>query len=136
MEREKALGAMLDTFSVFLRRGDGDGYFYFCRIHYDQPDVYGRVYPSVQVYNKDQLMTVALVFRKKNPLFFSIESVFDRIEKELRISMTVIRMVAPEKGISFRNIKALRSMRRTGPADVFHITGDIHYAIFGLPRRR
>jgi len=81
-------------------------------------------------------MTVALVFRKKNPLFFSIERVFERIEKELRNSVNVIRMVAPETGISLKNIKAIRAMRSADGADVYHITGDIHYAIFALPRRR
>jgi len=81
-------------------------------------------------------MTVALVFRKKNPLFFSIERVFDRIEKELWTSVSVIRMVAPENGISLKNIKAIRAMRKAGKADIYHITGDIHYATFSLPRRR
>ncbi|MES1249701.1 MAG: glycosyltransferase, partial [Chitinophaga rupis] len=81
-------------------------------------------------------MTVALVFRKKNPIFFSIERVFDRIEKELWASVTVIRMVAPEKGVSWKNIGAIRSMRKESNADVYHITGDIHYATFGLPGRR
>jgi len=81
-------------------------------------------------------MTVAFVFRKKNPIFFSIERVFDRIEKELRNGMTIVRMVAPEKGISWKNVGAIRKMRASGEADVYHITGDIHYATFALPRRR
>lgn len=81
-------------------------------------------------------MTVALVFRKKNPIFFSIERVFERVEQELRNSMTVVRMVAPEKGISWKNVGALRSMRATAKADVYHITGDIHYATYSLPPRR
>ena len=50
-------------------------------------------------------MTVALVFRKKNPIFFSIERVFDRIEKELKSRMDVIRVTAPEKGISWKNLR-------------------------------
>jgi glycosyltransferase involved in cell wall biosynthesis len=81
-------------------------------------------------------MTVALVFRKKNPLFFSIERVFDRIENELRKTVTVTRVVAPEKGVSWKNMVAMRSTQKTGKADVYHITGDIHYAVFGLPRHR
>jgi len=81
-------------------------------------------------------MTVSLVFRKKNPVFFSIERVFDRIEKELGRSMTVTRITAPEKGVSPKNVQAIRAMRKKNKADVYHVTGDIHYAVFALPRRR
>jgi len=81
-------------------------------------------------------MTVALVFRKKNPVFFSIERVFSGLEKELGKKVTLRKWIAPDTGVSFRNVRAMRSFSRREKADVYHITGDIHYAVFGLPRRR
>ncbi|HEY4062606.1 MAG TPA: glycosyltransferase family 1 protein [Puia sp.] len=81
-------------------------------------------------------MTVALVYRKKNPAFFSIERVFHRIEEELARSVTLKRIVVPELGVSYRNIAAVRSELRKGKADLCHITGDIHYVILGLHRKK
>lgn len=86
-------------------------------------------------------MKVALVYRKKNPLFFSIERVFSRIEKELkekerkeRISLR--KILAPRIGVSLMNVLAVSSFFKKEKSDVYHITGDIHYVVFGFPRRK
>ena len=81
-------------------------------------------------------MTVALIFRKKNPAFFSIERVFARLEPELEKKTAIRKVIAPQLGISFRNIMATSSFVKKNKADLYHITGDIHYAALGLPRRR
>src|ERR1700744_5071979 len=80
-------------------------------------------------------MEVIQLFRKKGE-FFSIERVFGRLEPEMAKFVTVRRREAPSGGLSvramIRNIRAARSVR----ADVYHITGDLHYLAFGLPRKR
>jgi len=80
-------------------------------------------------------MEVIQLFRKKGE-FFSIERVFGRLEPEMSKFLTVRRLAAPAGGFSVRaivrNIRAARSAR----ADIYHITGDLHYLAFGLPRKR
>lgn len=80
-------------------------------------------------------MEVIHLFRKKGA-FFSIERVFGRLETEMGKFVTVRRFMTPAGGSSiramFRNIRAVRSLR----ADIYHITGDVHYLTFGLPRKR
>jgi glycosyltransferase involved in cell wall biosynthesis len=80
-------------------------------------------------------MEVIQFFRKKSE-FFSIERVFGRLEPEMSKIVTVRRLVAPSGGFSLqtviRNIRAARSVR----AEIYHITGDVHYLAFGLPRKQ
>jgi len=80
-------------------------------------------------------MEVIHLFRKKGE-FFSIERVFGRLEPEMSKFLTVRRLEAPTGGFSLRaiirNIGAARSAR----ADIYHITGDLHYLAFGLPHKR
>jgi hypothetical protein len=80
-------------------------------------------------------MEVIQLFRKKGE-FFSIERVFGRLEPEMSKFITVRRLVAPTGGFSVRamvrNIRAARSAK----ADIYHITGDLHYLAFGLPRKK
>lgn len=83
------------------------------------------------------MKTISFVFRKKNPLFFSIENVFSIIIKETQKqdwSVKIIEAPFYSSGIVkvFRNILALRKKKST----VYHVTGDIHYAVFAFPRRK
>jgi len=80
---------------------------------------------------------ICFVFRKKNPLFFSIEKVFDTLMKETALAgWDIQRVEVPwySSGIIkvLRNIIFLRSEK----AELYHITGDIHYAVFAFPRRK
>lgn len=81
-------------------------------------------------------MTVAFIFRKPNPAFFSIERVFFSIGEELKKqAITIDRVVAPEKGVSLHNIRFIRSFPGRRHTDIYHVTGDMHYIVWGLPRR-
>jgi glycosyltransferase involved in cell wall biosynthesis len=79
--------------------------------------------------------TALLLFRK--PVrFFSIERVFHELEPEMGGEFTVRRWTAPNAGGSprmiFGNLRAASKCR----ADIYHVTGDIHYTVLALPRRR
>ena len=79
--------------------------------------------------------TALLLFRK--PVrFFSIERVFHQLQPDMSAEFTLRRWIAPKSGGSpatiFSNLVAARRCR----ADVYHVTGDIHYTVLALPRRR
>jgi len=83
------------------------------------------------------MKTLCFVFRKKNPLFFSIEKVFEPLINNTIVSgWKAIAITVPHysTGIPalFRNIFYLRKVK----SDIFHITGDIHYAVFAFPRNK
>lgn len=75
------------------------------------------------------------LFRKPGR-FFSIERVFAQLVPDLSTYTNLYHWTAPFAGASFKsifkNIRAARSPR----ADLYHITGDIHYLALGLPSRR
>ncbi len=80
---------------------------------------------------------ILFVFRKKNPLFFSIENVFETLMKEVAASGLSVRKVESpffSTGILalLKNIIHLRKHK----AAVVHITGDVHYAVFAFPRKK
>jgi glycosyltransferase involved in cell wall biosynthesis len=79
--------------------------------------------------------TAQLLFRK--PVrFFSIERVFHQLEQDMSAEFTLHRWIAPKAGGSpgtiFSNLLAARRCR----ADVYHVTGDIHYTVLAFPGRR
>ena len=81
----------------------------------------------------DQETRLCLLFRKQGQ-FFSIERIFAGLTPFFATRFNVLRWEAPYS--SPRHIlRNLSSARRT-PADVYHITGDIHYITLALPRRR
>ncbi|MHA4808318.1 glycosyltransferase family 4 protein [Flavitalea flava] len=82
---------------------------------------------------------VTYFYRKKNPLFFSIEQVFERIAERMaedfRDEFTVrqVTLSHPSKlSEIFPNI--LFTRRRQN--DINHVTGDIHYTILGCSRKK
>jgi len=76
------------------------------------------------------------IFRKKDPLFFSIEKVFSGLIRSLRSDFDTRVASVPHYSSSVRNIAAnIRAVRKYKAA-VYHVTGDIHYAVFGLPGKR
>ena len=83
------------------------------------------------------MKTVCFVFRKKNPQFFSIEKVFGTIINEIaKKNWKIISTDAPWYSTGLINIfRNIRSLRRN-QANIYHITGDIHYAVFAFPRRQ
>lgn len=83
------------------------------------------------------MKSICFIVRKKNPLFFSIEKVFEPIIRETKKkgwNAEVIEAPLYTSGVfsMLRNIFSLREKK----ADLYHITGDIHYAVFAFPRKR
>jgi glycosyltransferase involved in cell wall biosynthesis len=81
------------------------------------------------------LKRVGLLFRKRIE-FFSIERVFGQLQPELNRSVSVRPWIAPYGGISPSGILKNILSARSCAADLYHITGDIHYVTLGLPRAR
>ncbi|MDP4251714.1 MAG: glycosyltransferase family 1 protein [Bacteroidota bacterium] len=75
---------------------------------------------------------VQLIFRKTNPLFFSIEKVFASLLEELQKNFSVQCTYLPFYNSSvpsmIRNVFFSRKLK----GDVYHVTGDAHYAVLGL----
>jgi glycosyltransferase involved in cell wall biosynthesis len=73
-------------------------------------------------------MKVALLFRAPG-LFFSVEQLFVLIAEAMPVGVGTTLRVAPRGGASANALCAnLLWAARLNGADVFHITGDIHYA--------
>lgn len=74
-----------------------------------------------------------------DPIQFSIERLFAAVRRAIPSDIHVreVRAIAYGGGTRSR-LKVLCQMWREGrrPADVFHVTGDIHFAVLALPGRR
>jgi len=79
---------------------------------------------------------ILLLFRKKDPKFYSIEKVFGAIAPSLEATYKVTehRLSRFSNGLwsIFRNIAEVYRLN----ADVVHVTGDVHYAILGCGSKR
>jgi glycosyltransferase involved in cell wall biosynthesis len=78
---------------------------------------------------------VVWIFRKKTPLFFSIEKVFNTLlpfvtRFDVIIAEAISRKVSPSA--IRENLSFFKKLR----ADIYHVTGDIHYAALVLPGRK
>src|SRR5580658_330085 len=76
------------------------------------------------------------IFRKPNPDFFSIERVFASVSARLDPAYEQERVKLPFYNSSltriFRNLRFVRRQK----AEIFHVTGDVHYAVLALPRKK
>ncbi len=83
-------------------------------------------------------INLTLIYRKRNPAFFSIEKVFDVVAKEANAGgidrVEKLEMPFTSRGI-FSIIFNLLYLSRFKKG-LFHITGDVHYAIIALPKDR
>lgn len=77
-------------------------------------------------------LKVVFLHRKKQPTQFSIEKIFSEIRKYLPSDIKPIIHVSPyaSQGLLYR-LKNLRAASKL-KADIFHITGDIHYIALAL----
>jgi glycosyltransferase involved in cell wall biosynthesis len=76
------------------------------------------------------------IFRRPNPDFFSIERVFATVSTHLDPAYEQKRVTMPFYNSSLtRIIRNLRFARRL-KADIYHVTGDVHYAVLALPRKK
>ena len=81
-------------------------------------------------------MVVTLILRKAIPEYFSIENVFSIILQPLRKKISANVIHAPtNRAHPLAVLKNIRSLRKT-QADVIHVTGDIHYAVFAFPSKK
>jgi len=80
---------------------------------------------------------VVQVFRKPHPALLSIEKVFAVLAPELSKVISLDRIELPRytSGLSAL-LQNLRWLRRNRTDAVYHVTGDVHYAVLALPRRR
>lgn len=82
-------------------------------------------------------MKVCLIYRKKDPFFFSIEKVFSVIEPFLLKSTMLQRLMLPHYSNGIISIvKNLWSARKLAKSDVYHMTGDNNYMAIVLPRSK
>jgi glycosyltransferase involved in cell wall biosynthesis len=76
------------------------------------------------------------IFRKPNPDFFSIERVFASVSARLDPAYEQERVKLPFYNSSltriFRNLRFARRQK----AGIFHVTGDVHYVVLVLPRKK
>jgi glycosyltransferase involved in cell wall biosynthesis len=81
-------------------------------------------------------MKVLQVSRKQHPAYFSIEKVFGTVTPWLEKKVSLQKFNTPRytSGIKdiFTNIRSVMPLK----ADIYHVTGDIHYAVLGLPAKR
>jgi asparagine synthase (glutamine-hydrolysing) len=75
-------------------------------------------------------LRVAMIFRERRKGAYSIEGIFDGIARELSKRADVVRY---ELGSRWRVLWDAYRLRRLR-ADVYHVTGDVHYMIALLPR--
>ena len=78
-------------------------------------------------------------YRRKNPVFFSLEQVFGRIASELAAGFkneyTVREVCVPFQSKLSTLVSNTRFARRE-QGDINHITGDIHYVLLGFSRKK
>ncbi len=83
--------------------------------------------------------TLTFFYRKKNPLFHSIEQVFGRIAQQLAAnyrSEFELRELSLPRITKLKNLLPNIRFARRSQSDINHITGDIHYALLGFSRRK
>ena len=82
-------------------------------------------------------MKALQIFRKRNPLFFSIEKVFDLLRPELENNIQLDNIVVPYYTKGFLQIfRNLFFVKRLPANDIYHVTGDVHYVVMALPASR
>lgn len=85
---------------------------------------------------KRKLPVINLIFRMPVANFFSIEKVFNVVENEFKDKISSQNFCVPFTSSSLynvlRNILSVRKLK----SDLFHITGDVHYMVLGLPRKK
>ena len=79
---------------------------------------------------------VQLIFRKTNPLFFSIEKVFASLLQDLQTGVSVEAQYLPYYNSSLFAMARNMVFARKSRADIFHVTGDVHYIVMALPAKK
>ena len=79
---------------------------------------------------------LCFIFRKPVSYFFSIEKVFSQLREKTDTAFQTTVAALPHYTSSFGMIWKNILFARRQKADVYHVTGDVHYSVLGLPRKR
>lgn len=79
---------------------------------------------------------LCLLFRKPVARFYSIERVFGQLNSNLEKEMTIENVSLPHHSGGIPHIIRNLLFARRLSGDIYHVTGDVHYAVWGLPRSR
>lgn len=81
-------------------------------------------------------MKVCFIYRKPQADYFSIEKIFRQISSFLEKKLTIVQEYAPYSRLTPMNIvKNFKAIRKVA-SDVYHVTGDVHYLVLGLPGKK
>jgi glycosyltransferase involved in cell wall biosynthesis len=81
-------------------------------------------------------MNVCFIFRQPRKSFFSIEKVFTPVIAFVKSKCHVSEVFLPHSQLSPGNIVSNLSLIRKQKAEIFHVTGDVHYIVMALPKRK
>jgi glycosyltransferase involved in cell wall biosynthesis len=83
------------------------------------------------------MISVVQIFRRRNPSFFSIEKVFEVLNPYLKTKCHLTSRNLPfyTRGL-LTIIRNLFSLIGSNKSNIYHITGDVHYAVLALPSKR
>ena len=82
------------------------------------------------------MSSVLLIFRKSVPHFFSIEKIFNALAERFSDQWQVKKISVPNHTSSVSNILSNLRFTRAQKADVYHVTGDVHYLVLALPKKK
>lgn len=101
-----------------------------------------RLNQKIKVKQKEsvcpEIPYVCFLFRRPNKSFFSIEKVFGLISSYLGEDKKILVSYAYAPHFSTSILNVLRNILflRREKADIYHITGDIHYSVFAFKKRK
>src|SRR5689334_21458344 len=82
------------------------------------------------------MSTILYLFRQPQQGYFSIERIFLSVASILRNQITVNEEFVPRSRLTIKNFIQNLSVAKKQKADVFHVTGDVHYLVLGLPAQK
>ncbi|WP_276480581.1 glycosyltransferase family 4 protein [Paraflavitalea pollutisoli] len=81
-------------------------------------------------------MKVCFVFRKPQAGYFSIEKIFQQIAELLGKTVQTEQQFVPGSRVTPRDMIRNWRFALQLEADVYHVTGDVHYLVLGLPGKK
>ena len=79
---------------------------------------------------------ICLVYRRPVKEFFSIEKVFSIIKERLQKLFLISEVAVPNNRVTVAGLIQNILFASRSKADVYHVTGDIHYAVFAFPSKK
>lgn len=81
-------------------------------------------------------MRICYINRKPQTQYHSIEKIFCQIRQILLSAHDIDVIELPHSSLSFRSIFSNLRFVRQKYADLYHVTGDVHYVCLGVPRQK